>query len=349
MSKLERYMSNAIRIFSMFPVVFCLGLISWSYYGFAISLCGHLLRNESAIQGVFYLLIYHPILILFVTSFIRCVRTHPGRPPALESVNEEEIDVTIDDDEEEEQGLVNQAADLELELSHRIIDYTHHTRTPYPLEGDAPGDNGVFTNSVHTSSITTAVNTTTASPAMTSSAINGQALASVVTVKEDGQRRFCRKCKVEKPDRTHHCSVCGECILKMDHHCPWVNNCVGHHNQKFFYLFVFWGAIYTSFVGLATIPPVYDVLTSENGLLIINIHWLFVVLCGCIFGVCLMGFAGYHGYLLLTNQTTIETFQRNRFRRLGGTIDSRCKQLNLFDLGWRNKMREYLEMAVYSD
>ena len=36
-----------------------------------------------------------------------------------------------------------------------------------------------------------------------------------------GAVRYCDKCQAVKPDRSHHCSVCQDCILKMDHHCPW--------------------------------------------------------------------------------------------------------------------------------
>ncbi|OII71789.1 DHHC family palmitoyl transferase [Cryptosporidium ubiquitum] len=60
--------------------------------------------------------------------------------------------------------------------------------------------------------------------------------------------RSCAKCNNLKPPRTHHCSVCKRCIFKMDHHCPWINNCVGINNQKHFLLFlayVFFFCVYS--------------------------------------------------------------------------------------------------------
>ncbi|GFO11784.1 palmitoyltransferase, partial [Plakobranchus ocellatus] len=63
---------------------------------------------------------------------------------------------------------------------------------------------------------------------------------------------ICKKCIAPKPPRTHHCSICGKCVLKMDHHCPWLNNCVGYYNHRYFLQFVFYmwfGTLYSTFAG----------------------------------------------------------------------------------------------------
>ncbi|XP_035130030.3 palmitoyltransferase ZDHHC23 isoform X3 [Callithrix jacchus] len=51
-------------------------------------------------------------------------------------------------------------------------------------------------------------------------------------VKED----WCAKCQLVRPARAWHCRICGICVRRMDHHCVWINSCVGESNHQAFIL-----------------------------------------------------------------------------------------------------------------
>jgi len=134
-------------------------------------------------------------------------------------------------------------------------------------------------------------------------------------VKHDGTRRICRKSKpnVYKPDRAHFCKMLGRCVLKMDHFCPWLNNCIGFYNHKYFYLFIFYMATLCVFM-LAAMTPVFVHDVSAMDAVEIDFTKEFRVtltyLVLCLLSVGLICFWSFHTYLLAFNYTTIEFLEK---------------------------------------
>jgi len=131
-----------------------------------------------------------------------------------------------------------------------------------------------------------------------------------------GSVRYCDRCTVIKPDRAHHCSVCGSCVLKMDHHCPWVNNCVAFNNYKFFILFLFYGFFYCVYVALSSFKYFLQFWASTfDAPGQSKFHILFLFFVSAMFSLSLCSLLCYHIHLVINNRTTLEAFRAPVFRR----------------------------------
>ena len=139
--------------------------------------------------------------------------------------------------------------------------------------------------------------------------------------------RFCCTCWQWKPPRTHHCYFCGVCVLKMDHHCPWINNCVGHKNQKYFILMLLYISLATGhittvlFFYIKGMVPAYfphKAYQMEPAMGVVFL--LSFTIC-----IAMVFFLAWNCYLLLSNQTAVECVAR----RTGNPFDLGSGYTNL--------------------
>ncbi|GAA5950971.1 hypothetical protein JCM8115_005022 [Rhodotorula mucilaginosa] len=171
--------------------------------------------------------------------------------------------------------------------------------------------------------------------------------------------RTCKKCpplptgsRSPKPERTHHCSVCQTCVLKFDHHCPWIKGCVGLHNERSFVLFLVYFSIACLFAAWWGFDPAWKALTAKYS----DDPWnyrtprlimLLVEVLASIMGLAVTVMTLSQLLLVVRAQTNVEASDNSWYRKVAESRGR--KYLNPYDLGWRDNLGEFFNVGGARD
>lgn len=125
--------------------------------------------------------------------------------------------------------------------------------------------------------------------------------------------KYCNTCQIFRPPRCSHCSHCDNCVEEFDHHCPWVSNCIGKRNYRYFVHFIFGITLACLYSSILAGVTVFRGRTGTFSEAIQRQVLLFSLLCfGSLIALTMSFFSLYHIVLMCKGQTTSERVKASR-------------------------------------
>lgn len=120
---------------------------------------------------------------------------------------------------------------------------------------------------------------------------------------------YCHSCRFFRPPRASHCSTCDNCVERFDHHCPWVGNCIGQRNYRYFILFLYSLSLYCLYVlvfAIVNLVLLYQEHKNVMTAIKLSPASLIEIAVAFLTMWTIIGLAGYHTLLMCRGITTHE-------------------------------------------
>ncbi|KAI9031733.1 DHHC palmitoyltransferase-domain-containing protein [Phycomyces nitens] len=168
--------------------------------------------------------------------------------------------------------------------------------------------------------------------------------------------KYCETCLIYRPPRASHCRECDNCVEMEDHHCIWLNNCIGRRNYRTFFVFIVTATFLAVFVTAFSLghimllyvddPKMRDFRTILREVPVS----MFLTILSFIFMFPIGYLTSFHCYIVGVGMTTHEQIKVTGRRSPGSShpFDLGSSYKNFMNMVCRPKPKSYIARRKYA-